>query len=106
MFAPSLLLIVALNHWFARLKTIPGVQNVLFATLAAVVGLIAGVAVTLGGVADSCMARGCFSRDCRGDRARLEGAVLSDYTGRRHGGGDLVPALKRLALIGGAKHHI
>ncbi len=47
-FAPSLLLIVALNHWFARLKTIPGAQNVLFATLAAVVGLIAGVAVTLG----------------------------------------------------------
>ncbi len=47
-FIPSLVIIAVLNHWFARLKAVAGVQNVLFATLAAIVGLIAGVEVTLG----------------------------------------------------------
>ncbi|POB10008.1 chromate transporter [Sulfobacillus sp. hq2] len=47
-FTPSLVVIVVLSHWFTRLKKVLAVQNVLFATLAAVTGLIAGVAMTLG----------------------------------------------------------
>ncbi|MCY0881761.1 MAG: chromate transporter [Firmicutes bacterium] len=47
-FIPSLLVIVLLTHWYDRMKTVAGVSNVLFATLAAIVGLIAAVAVTLG----------------------------------------------------------
>jgi chromate transporter len=47
-FTPSLLVIVLLNRFYDRLKAVAGVKNVMFATLAAVVGLIAGVTVVLG----------------------------------------------------------
>ncbi|MHB1612083.1 MAG: chromate transporter [Sulfobacillus sp.] len=47
-FTPPVLLIVALTHWYTKLKKVPGVQNVLYATLAGVVGLIAGVTIMLG----------------------------------------------------------
>lgn len=47
-FMPSLVFMVVLTHWYQKFKAIAGVQNVLFATLAGVVGLIAAVTVNLG----------------------------------------------------------
>jgi chromate transporter len=47
-FLPSQIIIVILIHWYQRLKTVKAVQQVMMMTLAAVVGLIAGVTATLG----------------------------------------------------------
>jgi len=47
-FIPSLVIIALLTHFYPRLKRIPAVKNVMVATLAAVVGLIAGVTLLLG----------------------------------------------------------
>lgn len=47
-FTPSQVVIVILSHWYEHFKKVMVVQNLLYISLAAVVGLIAGVSVTLG----------------------------------------------------------
>ncbi|MCY0909932.1 MAG: chromate transporter [Sulfobacillus thermotolerans] len=47
-FIPSQIVMVLISHWYQRLKTIQSVQHVMSVTLASVVGLIAGVTLTLG----------------------------------------------------------
>jgi chromate transporter len=47
-FAPSLVIVVLLTYGYERLRAVPGTRNVLLATLAGVVGLIAAVTVELG----------------------------------------------------------
>jgi chromate transporter len=47
-FLPSLAAVVLLTHGYVRLRARPGVPNVLHATLAGVVGLIAAVTLSLG----------------------------------------------------------
>lgn len=46
-FLPSQIAMVVLTHWYHRLKTLKSVQHMMNVTLAAVVGLIAGVTLTL-----------------------------------------------------------
>ncbi|PSR22197.1 MAG: chromate transporter [Sulfobacillus acidophilus] len=47
-FIPSQIVMVVISHWYHRLRAIQSVQHVMNVTLAAVVGLIAGVTLTLG----------------------------------------------------------
>lgn len=47
-FLPSLVVVVLLTRGYERLRTVSGTRNVLLATLAGVVGLIAAVTVELG----------------------------------------------------------
>lgn len=47
-FLPSILLVILLTHVYHHIRNIPGLQDVLSATLAGVVGLIAAVTLTLG----------------------------------------------------------
>jgi chromate transporter len=47
-FLPSTLAVLVLSRSYVRLRQVPGVRNVLLATLSGVVGLIAGVTVELG----------------------------------------------------------
>lgn len=47
-FLPSILVVIAFTHLYRHLKNVPGLQDVLSATLAGVVGLIAAVTFSLG----------------------------------------------------------
>lgn len=47
-FLPSILVVIALTHIYRYVRKIPGSQDVLHATLAGVVGLIAAVTLSLG----------------------------------------------------------
>jgi chromate transporter len=47
-FTPPVVIVAVLSRWYGKLKSVPGVQNVLYATLSGVVGLILGVTIMLG----------------------------------------------------------